>query len=502
MKKIFVLLILALTLISLSAVSASENVTDVVDIADDEIVSEDVSLDESSPLLGDGPKVDTTISANATTGYEKFSTQFTVTLTQNNTPLASKPVSININGVTYDKKTNTNGQASVYVKLAKGSYTATFTYVGDNTTNPSSRSAKITIKSPYNTVLKQVDKDINYRQGLKSLFQVRLLTTSGSAVKNQEVKFIAGGKTYTAKTDARGYASIYLSLKKGTRTVKYSFKSSNPYLSSSGSTKLKVKAPIAKGYGYWMWASGIKSTNLKTLKKLGTKHIFLHSYAIDLYGKSTVKSWIAKANKYGMKVHIWMQVFYNGNWVRPVNDDGSLKYSYMSKKISLAKSYAKISGVAGIHFDYLRFGGTAYKYATSNKAINYFTKKASIEVRKVSPNCIVSAAVMPEPGMMDYYYGQDVSEMSKYLDVIVPMAYKGNYGKNTEWIKYVTSAFNLESNGAQIWTGLQAYKSDDNVVKLSTSQLLKDAKASIAGGAKGVVLFRIGVTHYLNFNKV
>ena len=69
-------------------------------------------------------------------------------------------------------------------------------------------------------------------------------------------------------------------------------------------------------------------------------------------------------------------------------------------------------------------------------------------------------------------------------------------------IEYVTSAFNLESNGAQIWTGLQAYKSDDNVVKLSTSQLLKDAKASIAGGAKGVVLFRIGVTHYLNFNKV
>lgn len=502
MKKIFVLLILVLTLISVSAVSASENVTDVVDIADDEIVSEDISLDESSPLMEDTPKDDTSISANATTGYEKFSTQFTVTLTQNNTPLASKPVSIKIDGVTYDKKTNADGQASVYVKLTKGSYTATFNYAGDNTTNPSSGTAKITIKSPYNTVIKQADKDINYRQGLKSIFTVRLLTSSGAAVKNHEVKFIAGGKTYTAKTDTKGYASIYLSLKKGTRTVKYSFKSSNPYLSSSGSTKIKVKAPMTKGNGYWMWATGIKSTNLKNLKKLGTKQIFLNSYAIDLYGKSTVKSWIAKANKYGMKVHIWMQVFYNGKWICPVNPDGSLKYSYMTKKISLAKSYAKISGVAGIHFDYLRFGGTAYKYPTANKAINYFTKKAAVEVRKVRPNCIISAAVMPEPGMMDYYYGQDVSQMSKYLDVIVPMAYKGNYGKNTEWIKYVTSAFKLESNGAQIWTGLQAYKSDDNVVKLSASQLLKDAKAAVSGGAKGVVLFRIGVTHYLNFNKV
>ena len=42
----------------------------------------------------------------------------------------------------------------------------------------------------------------------------------------------------------------------------------------------------------------------------------------------------------------------------------------------------------------------------------------------------------------------------------------------------------------------------DNPKKLSHSTLLKDAKAAMEGGAKGVVLFRIGVSRYLNFKKV
>ena len=251
-----------------------------------------------------------------------------------------------------------------------------------------------------------------------------------------------------------------------------------------------------------MWASGIKSVNLKTLKAKGTKQIFLHSYAFQVYGKSTVTSWIAKANSYGMKVHIWVQCFYDGTWSKPLKKDGSLDYGYMKKKVANVVSYAKIKGVAGVHLDYVRFGGTAYNYDNSVNAVNYFVKKVCSEVRKVKPNCIISAAVMPEPGMMEYYYGQDISTMSKYLDVIVPMAYKGNYAKSTSWITYVTNSFALESNGAQVWTGLQAYQSDDHVVRLSHSALLKDAKSAVSGGAKGVVLFRIGVTNLLNFNKV
>jgi uncharacterized lipoprotein YddW (UPF0748 family) len=150
----------------------------------------------------------------------------------------------------------------------------------------------------------------------------------------------------------------------------------------------------------------------------------------------------------------------------------------------------------------VRFGGTAHLYKNPEKAINYFIKKASVAIHKIKPNCIVSAAVMPEPSMMSYYYGQDIPTISKYVDVIVPMTYKGNYGQKSTWITKVVKTFKKQSRSAVIWAGLQTYHSDDNVKKLSYSQLMKDARAAKAGGATGSILFRVGITKYLNFKKV
>lgn len=483
---------LVMALLSISAVAAEGNVTDI----DDDFAE----VGNVSHL--DQVKSDSQLSANDTVGYESFSTQINVTLNSNGTALASKPVIFSIDGNNYTRITDSLGNAVLDINLTKGTYNASYFFLGDNATNPSNASATVTINDPVKTVLKVADKDINYRQGLKSVFIVRLLTDAGKAVKNQEIVFRVNGKTYRKTTDSKGYAQIFLSLKKGTYKVSYSFASSSPYLSSGGSHKVKVKSALSKGNGYWMWASGIKSVNLKTLKSKGTKQIFLNSYAFNLYGKKKVTSWISKANKYGMKVHIWMQVFFNGKWVKPLKSDGSPNYGMMKKKAAKAVYYAKIKGVAGVHMDYVRFGGTAYKYDNAIKAVNYFVKKVSVEVRKVRPNCILSAAVMPEPEANAYYYGQDVPTMSKYLDVIVPMAYRGNYGEGTSWLKDVTKTLVSQSNGAQVWTGLQSYKSDSNVKKLTHSQLLKDAKACKSGGAKGVVLFRIGLTKLLNFNKV
>ena len=198
-----------------------------------------------------------------------------------------------------------------------------------------------------------------------------------------------------------------------------------------------------------------------------------------------------------------MQVCYSGGkWVRPINKDNTIKYSFLNKKIKQAKKYAKIKGVDGIHFDYMRFGGTAHLYKNPNRAMNYFAKKASIQIHKVKSNCIVSGALMPEPSMMTYYYGQDVPTISRYMDALLPMVYKGNYHQTTKWIKSVTKKFVDQSNGAQIWTGLQSYHSDNNAKKLTQKSLLKDAKAAKEGGAKGIVLFRIGISCNFNFKKV
>ena len=521
-------MIIVLSLISISAVCANETietaddlgsaidevaVAEVDDSSDETVPSgdENASGDDSNDVTDDaGGSVEenqtvqnSTISSSNVVGYEKFSTKIEVKLTADNNALAGKKVNITLNNVLYKRTTDADGKATLNVKLKKGSYNAVFSYAGDENTTACVGTSKITVKSPLKTKIKVADKNINYRQGLKNTFIVRLLDASGKAVKNQVVTFKANGKTYTAKTNKNGYAEVCLKLKKGTYRVKYSFTKNSPYLSSSGSYKIKVKAPLTKGNGYWVWSSHMRSVNLKKLSKMGTKHIFLHVHAISVYGKLAVTSFAKKAHKYGMKVHLWMQICYSGGkWVRPMNKDGTIKYAFLNKKVKEAKKYSKIKGIDGIHFDYIRFGGTAHLYKNPEKAINYFIKKASVAIHKSKPNCIVSAAVMPEPSMMLYYYGQHIPTMGKYLDVIVPMVYKGNYNKKSTWITSVVKNFNKQSKSAVIWAGLQTYHSDSNAKKLSHAQLLKDAKAAKSGGATGSILFRIGITHYLNFKKV
>ena len=505
MKRIFLILTLLLAVLSITAVAASDNstdilnetpVSDVLEDTPDEVLSDDNATSEVNKTASE-------ITSSKVKGYESFKTTVSMTLTSDNVPLASKNVVIILNGITYNKVTDSKGEASVSVKLKKGSYTADFYYAGDNLTSNASGSVKVTVKAPSKTSLKVGDKYINYRQGSKCLFYVKLVDSSGKAVKNQQVKIKVNGKKYRVKTNSNGNAKIYLKLKKGKYKVKYSFKKNAPYLSSSGSTKIKVKAKMAKGNGYWLWSAHMKKVNLKSLASKGTKHILLHVQSIGVHGKSAVVSFIKKAHKYGMKVHLWMQVCYsNGKWVRPINENNKIKYSFLNKKINQAKKYAKITGVDGIHFDYVRFGGTAHLYKNPNRAINYFMKKASTQIHKIRPNCIVSAAIMPEPSAMTYSYGQDVATMSRYADALIPMVYKGNYHQNTKWIKTVTKKFVKQSNGAQIWTGLQSYHSDSNAKKLSQKSLLKDAKAAKAGGAKGVMLFRIGISCNFNFKKV
>ena len=160
--------------------------------------------------------------------------------------------------------------------------------------------------------------------------------------------------------------------------------------------------------------------------------------------------------------------------------------------------------IGGIHLDYLRYPGTAYKYKYSNgvtgeKAITKFASQAKSCVNKYNPNMLLSAAVMPETSINAYYYGQNIPKLGKYLDIISPMAYKGNYEASSSWISSTTNWFLKNSGNARIWTGLQTYHSDSNIKPISISELTTDSKAAINGGANGIALFRWGLTEFFNF---
>ena len=249
----------------------------------------------------------------------------------------------------------------------------------------------------------------------------------------------------------------------------------------------------SKHCGYWIHGKTMKAVDVPALVSLGTTDIILHEYAFTAHGQKGVEEWIVRADAAGLKVHIWMQVFYNGKWINPVKD-GAPDRSLFDEKIARAQSYARMRGVAGVHFDYVRYPGTAYKTPGGAEAVSEFVRLAATQLHQTSPRFVVSAALMPETTANLHYYGQDAA-LTQYLDVIVPMIYKGNYKKTTSWIEETTRWFVKNSKGAKVWAGLQGYKSDEDTSKLPLPEITADVEAALKAGADGTVIFRWGITH-------
>jgi hypothetical protein len=288
---------------------------------------------------------------------------------------------------------------------------------------------------------------------------------------------------------------LYLNIKKSSNINKYL-----PIaVTTSTNSNTKNKNAI------WIRGSDMKSVDVNKLVKYGIGNVFLHEYAFERFGKTAVASWIKTAKSKGINVHIWVQAFYDGKWINPINTV-TKKYNqdYFNKIIQKVIGYIKVSGVVGIHLDYLRYPGTAYKYQygsiTGLNAITEFTRQLSVYSKKTNPKIILSAAIMPETSANAYYYGQDTKQLGKYLDVIIPMIYEGNYGGGTTWITKTTKWFVANSGGAEIWGGLQTYNGDSKVSALSISTLTKHCIAVLNGGAKGIALFRWGLLKYFDLN--
>ena len=427
---------------------------------------------------------------------------FKVALTAKGVPISKKTITFTVDGKTYKKTTNANGIASLNIGLPLGKYTITYkNQAVSNKLASKTGSTTITVKERNPTKITW-KSGTSFYQGTNTV-KVLLQDSNNKALSGKTVKLVINSKTYTATTSSNGYAQFKVNMGVGDFTVTFRYDASgdNNNAPSSGSVKISVARKLTKGYGYWLFGGDMKNVNLNTLASKGTTDIFLNYFAISAHGKSAVESWIEKANKVGINVHIWMQTFYDGSWKNPVSD-GKPNTALFNKIIEEALGYAKIKGVAGIHFDYMRYPGTAYKTSGGTAAITEFAKMACEKLHAYNSKLIVSCALMPETTSNPYYYGQDMEQISKYMDLVVPMIYKGNYGKSTSWIKTTTKWFVDHSNGAKVWAGLQGYKSDSNVVKLSLSEITQDVKSALNGAGAGVMIFRWGVTNFVNFNSL
>lgn len=158
---------------------------------------------------------------------------------KNNKALAKKKVTFTVNGKTYTATTNSNGVASAKISLSKkGTYTFTAKFAGDNIYNSISKKGKLTL-NPLSTSL--TVKKYTFKKAATKKIQVTL--KSGKTVlKSKKVTIKVNGKTYSAKTNSKGVATITIKLtKKGTYTYTANFAGDNTYKAISKTQKVVIK---------------------------------------------------------------------------------------------------------------------------------------------------------------------------------------------------------------------------------------------------------------------
>ena len=121
-------------------------------------------------------------------------------------------VKVTVNAKVHYLKTDNNGYVSLKISLNPGKYTITTEYKGFKVSN------KITVK---NTL---VTKNKSFKKGKNIKYTAKLLNKNGKILKNKKITFKIKGKTYKAKTNKKGIATIKIkNLKRGkyTVTIKY-----------------------------------------------------------------------------------------------------------------------------------------------------------------------------------------------------------------------------------------------------------------------------------------
>ena len=133
-------------------------------------------------------------------------------------------VSIAFSGKTVKVTTDDNGYASYKITLKANTYYVTATYKNLKVSN------KIVVK-PVLTA-----KNISKKKAKKIKFQAKLVNTKGKSLKNKKITFKFKGKTYKAKTNKKGIATVIL---KNLKVGKYSI--TTTYGKTSIKNSIRVK---------------------------------------------------------------------------------------------------------------------------------------------------------------------------------------------------------------------------------------------------------------------
>ena len=411
--------------------------------------------------------------------------------------------SISGNILTIDPIPNLAKGARYYLYIYSGSIKDLsgnkYVYKGSTTFKTDGTAPTIKAISPTNqatnVAVNKVIK-VTFSESIKKGTGTIVLKDSSGKVIAVTTSISSNVLTITPSRNLTNGTKYYLYLNSGSVTDL----SNNKYV-YKGSTTFKTK--YATVNGVWLPSSYASTVNVAALTKKGITDIFIKVSQTNY--KSVLTTILNRVSGTGINVHAWVTCFKysNGSWANPQNS------TYVNGLVSFISSVTQYSvnglHVSGIHLDYVRYPGTAYKY-NGTALITAFVQKVYNTVKSVDSSVAVSAALMPEGSVNGYYYGQDYAQLAKYLSFMVIMTYKGNYGYDSptgtnsggksgaDWIgstiKYIVS----QAGSTPVIAGLQTYRADGMESQLlSASELQNDINAAINNGSSGYVLFRYGL---------
>ena len=265
-------------------------------------------------------------------------------------------------------------------------------------------------------------------------------------------------------------------------------------------------------YGYWVFGRDMNNLDLEDLSKNGVTDVFLNFYAYTLHNMTGVEKFIAEANEFGIHTHIWTQIFWEGEWIKPI-DNGVINQPYFDEKIGELKFYAQTKGLTGIHYDYLRFSGSPqysgsdeYDRAIDNpggmEAISLFVTQANTAIHEINPNLTISAAICAMPEHLEDWFGCNYSAVTSSVDAVLPMLYLGSLYKDIHWLSENTKWFRENSKGAEVWAGLQGYINDNNENLVPMAETKMEINTVLDQNATGAIFFRYGCSPNIDFTNL
>ncbi len=188
-------------------------------------------------------KTATKITAPTLSMIPNESKTYTVSLKAGNKVLSKQKLTIKVNGKTYSKTTNANGQASVNVNFAtENSYTVNVNYKGTGIYKASKATSKIVV-SKIPTQITSYNK--TYSSDTQKDYQVTLRDNSGMVLANQNILFKLNGESFAKSTDSNGMASISLNLNEGSFDIITEYGGNDKYKAVSKTNKITISDKLS-----------------------------------------------------------------------------------------------------------------------------------------------------------------------------------------------------------------------------------------------------------------